>query len=235
MLQIKLKPKYSSLRRTAALPLLAGLVLLFSFSAQPLKHAVKRSEKKIVLMLDAGHGGKDNGIVYNNLIEKDLTLKVVKKISEIAPDYNIDVHLTRNGDDYSSLQERVDMSKKLRPDYFISIHINGRAYDSKDFTDPAIELFVCTQNRNPKEIKDKANFLAKNIFNQTGFLRNNGPDSVWISEKPIMVLRENQAPAVLIGLGFIQNREQMARLSDPKQLDEICAAILRGVVNASKG
>lgn len=236
MLQTTMKPKYTTLRRIAVLPILAGVVMLFSFAnRKEIKLPADKADKKIVLVLDAGHGGKDEGAHCGNLKEKDLTLRIVNRMKELAPDYNIDVHLTRSSDEYPSLAERVTISNKLQPDYFISIHINSRTPDSKNVNDLGIEFLVCTSNNHPKELKDKTTMLARSIYEQTGFLRNNALDSSWISEKRIMVLRENDAPAILIELGFIENTEQMERLSDPEKSDEICAAILKGVVKASKG
>jgi N-acetylmuramoyl-L-alanine amidase len=79
-----------------------------------------------VVVIDAGHGGKDPGAVVADLKEKDVTLAVARKlgalIKEAYPD--VKVHYTRYDDSFIELNERSNIANKNKSDLFISIHVN---------------------------------------------------------------------------------------------------------------
>jgi hypothetical protein len=126
MLQTNKTVRASVLRRMALLPLVVGSILIFSFNPRERSTAIIKSDKKIMLVVDAGHGGADEGCHSGSLMEKELNLKVAKRIKELAPEYNIDVQLTRSNDKRLTLEERVAFVNKLHPDDFISIHVDDR-------------------------------------------------------------------------------------------------------------
>jgi N-acetylmuramoyl-L-alanine amidase len=227
MLQTNKSASYSRLRRLGVLPLVAGSILLFSFSMRGQRKPVaEKADKKIVLVVDAGHGGMDLGTTSGFLEEKDLNLKVCKRISELAPEYNVEVHQVRDKDEYVSLADRVKISDKLHPDYFISIHVNnghGKNADTGTF-----EIAINARNNKAAESRKLADAVYRNIL-RPGWEQGYAP-----AEKSLFVLRDNKAPAILIELGDIKNKTQMAQLNDNTKLDELCDAILKGVVEAHK-
>jgi N-acetylmuramoyl-L-alanine amidase len=86
--------------------------------------------KKITkIVLDAGHGGKDNGAKGKFSLEKNLTLAVVKKLGRIMADSMRDVQViyTRTTDDYPSLQQRHEIANKANADLFVAVHVNSTA------------------------------------------------------------------------------------------------------------
>jgi N-acetylmuramoyl-L-alanine amidase len=228
MLQTNKKVRASVIRRAAVLPLIGISLLIFAFSPQGArKSAVLKADKKIVLVVDAGHGGKDAGARWGSLAEKDLNLKVAKRIAQLAPDYNIEVHLTRSTDKDVTLQERVAFSNGLRPDDFLSIHVDtqpGGETDKGTFD-------IAINNKSGKAAESQR--LAYAIFRSASrpeWERKPAP-----SEKNAYVLRENAAPAALIEIGNIKNKDQMQHIEDDAKLSELCSHILEGVVEAHKG
>lgn len=151
---------------------------------------------KKIIVIDAGHGGTDMGATYNEVSEKQIVLGVasqIKKLNTLQDDYEI--ILTRDSDQYAGLGDRTAMINKLNPEMVISLHINrtpGSETDKKGH-----EIF--TQN----SYASKA--LAEKISKKLG--------SCKIEEKNLHILRESKSPAVLVELGFINNKEDRDYLS----------------------
>lgn len=76
--------------------------------------------------LDAGHGGKDFGAVYNGHIEKNIALAVTLKVGKILESTSgIDVIYTRNTDVFIELVERANIANRADANIFVSIHCNA--------------------------------------------------------------------------------------------------------------
>jgi N-acetylmuramoyl-L-alanine amidase len=227
MLQNNKTVRASVLRRAVVVPLIAGSIFIFAFSPQTAtKPAGVKTGKKIVLVIDAGHGGNDEGCRSGTLIEKNLTLKVAEHIKELAPGYNIEAHLTRNDDQHLTLEERVAFSNKLQPDAFISIHIDDQPQKATGKGTFDIAIY----NKNEKA--DESKQLAYAIYKHTS--RPEWEQKNAFSEKSIFVLYENTAAAALIEIGNIKNKEQMQHIEDDTKLNALCSQILEGVVEANK-
>jgi len=88
------------------------------------KEAVLKKRK--IVMLDAGHGGDDSGAVgYRGIKEKNIVLKVTKKVTKILEDRGYKVYNTRTRDKFIQLKNRTKMANKMRADIFLSIHANS--------------------------------------------------------------------------------------------------------------
>lgn len=87
----------------------------------------KGNEGKFVVVIDAGHGGKDAGACDNNVKEKDINLGVALQLEELLKKKMKDVKvvMTRDNDTFYSLQQRADIANKAKGDLFISIHTNS--------------------------------------------------------------------------------------------------------------
>src|SRR5699024_12328421 len=81
----------------------------------------------VKIFIDAGHGGKDSGAVGNGLKEKDLTLKIAKKIRSYMEknDKGHSIKMSRVTDKTVSLNERSNMANTRGADYVLSVHINS--------------------------------------------------------------------------------------------------------------
>ncbi len=106
------------------------------------------SVKKIVI--DPGHGGKDPGAIgrYWNTHEKDIVLKIAKKLKRILTErLDIEVVLTREKDEFISLLQRTEIANKEDADLFISIHCNA----SKDIKANGTSVFFLSSARTDEE------------------------------------------------------------------------------------
>jgi len=85
------------------------------------------TEKKWVIVIDAGHGGKDPGAVGKFSYEKDIVLAVALKTGEMIKKNikNVKIIYTRENNTFVELGERADIANRNKADLFISIHANG--------------------------------------------------------------------------------------------------------------
>lgn len=96
------------------------LFLLFSLSI------FSQSNTKFVVILDAGHGGKDPGNSYNGFIEKEIALKTALKLEKyLKKEKDIDVIHTRKTDVFIELVDRPKKANTLHANLFVSIHCNS--------------------------------------------------------------------------------------------------------------
>ena len=82
------------------------------------------------IMLDAGHGGRDPGAVYNGRREKDDTLSLTLAIGELLQEHGIDVLYTRTTDIYESPYQKALEANAAGADFFLSIHRNSYPTDN---------------------------------------------------------------------------------------------------------
>lgn len=84
------------------------------------------ASRKYIIVIDAGHGGKDPGCIgKGGTREKDIVLSVAKKLKNKLDSNGFKTYLTRSGDTYLKLAERASIAEKRKADLFISLHANA--------------------------------------------------------------------------------------------------------------
>jgi len=78
----------------------------------------------IRIVIDAGHGGYESGIVSGGLREKDITLSVARDLESVLTKKRLPVSLTRKTDQFLSITDRALSANQKSPDVFISIHLS---------------------------------------------------------------------------------------------------------------
>ncbi|WP_066633028.1 N-acetylmuramoyl-L-alanine amidase [Desulfolucanica intricata] len=172
------------------------------------------------IVIDPGHGGADPGSVGNGLREKDLNLTVALRVNNLLKNYDVDVMLTRSGDQEVSLYERAAFANRNNADYFVSVHTNaggGTGFESFIHTN----AFDRTEKLRAIIHKQVADYYLVNGFPDRGKKQAN-----------FAVLRETNMPAVLLENLFIDNEKDAAALKDKKFLDGLADAIVQGLVSA---
>jgi N-acetylmuramoyl-L-alanine amidase len=248
MLQNAAKPSHTLLRRFMALPLVVASVLLFSIGCHTgAAGDIVPAEKKIVVLLDAGHGGQDQGATVGSYIEKDICLKYARRIKELAPAYNVDVYLTREDDRFLPLADRVAISDKARQDLFISLHIEVEP--GKDKAKGDFEMYIATKNTYAAQSSKYSTAIfgsmaeggiipgiagaEKHDHNPGCTCSDCNANMLPAGKEFIYVLKNVHAPAVMMVLGNIKNQEGMKELTDDNRVDLLCHAVLKGIVKGS--
>ena len=173
------------------------------------------------IMLDAGHGGRDPGAVYNGRQEKDDTLRLTLAIGEILQNNGIDVDYTRTTDVYESPYQKAMEANEAGVDFFVSIHRNSFPQDNAV---SGVESLVF----NKEGIKYE---MAQNINAQ---LETVGFVNLGVQARPnLVVLRRTKMPAVLVEVGFI-NSDVDNQLFDAN-FSDIAQAIANGILETLDG
>lgn len=169
------------------------------------------------IMLDAGHGGRNPGAVYNGRQEKDDALRLVLEIGDILQNNGIDVEYTRTTDVYESPLQKAEEANAAGVDFFISIHRNSFPQDN---VVSGVESLVYDKSGIKYEMAQNINAQLETI----GFV------NLGVQARPnLIVLRRTNMPAVLVEAGFI-NSETDNQLFD-QNFEAIAQAIAMGILD----
>ncbi len=103
--------------------MLAGLVPKLSVSAAP---RVQSLNEKVVIVIDPGHGGNNEGTIENGFLEKSMTMTTAQAMyDELSLYDNVEVYMTRTEDVTLSLEARAEYAAALNADFLFSIHYNA--------------------------------------------------------------------------------------------------------------
>ncbi|ALJ04290.1 N-acetylmuramoyl-L-alanine amidase [Pseudalgibacter alginicilyticus] len=158
--------------------LFVSYIIVLTFSLFKRVEAQSQSEK-FVVVLDAGHGGKDSGNTGNGYKEKDIALKIVLAIgAELDKNPNIKVVYTRKTDVFVELSERGDIANRAQANLFVSVHCN--AHHSQAY---GTETFVLGVHKNQSnfEVAKRENsviFLENDHESKYAGFNPNSPESV---------------------------------------------------------
>ena len=149
----------------------------------------KSFTKNKIVVLDAGHGGKDCGAKVGKVCEKTLALNISKKATEILKARGYKVFTTRSTDKYLSLTDRTQMANDKNADIFISIHANALDKNAKNFkTANGIETYFLSTARSERarkvaEIENKDDIEVMNHFSKLSFLNSLNSQRLLASNK----------------------------------------------------
>ncbi|PKQ43999.1 N-acetylmuramoyl-L-alanine amidase family protein [Confluentibacter flavum] len=123
--------------RTKSLSILVFFIVVLTLSSFVVNDDEQNKSDKFVVVLDAGHGGKDPGNLGNGYREKDIALNVVLGIGEeLEKNPDIKVVYTRKTDVFVDLFDRGKIANKANADLFVSVHCNAhksQAYGTETF------------------------------------------------------------------------------------------------------
>ena len=198
--------------RRALLSLAAGIVAcLFSACATGVKDT---SRTFTGVVLDAGHGGHDNGTTSRYAgREKDATLDVVMRLRPKVSNAGFRTMLTRSDDTFIPLATRAAISNRNHNVIFVSVHFN----DSPRARIRGTEVYFnshCSAG------------IAQNILNEVAAISGG---SRGIHTANFAVLRRAQYPAVLVECGYFSNPAEGRRCGNGAYREQIAEAIVRGI------
>lgn len=221
--------------------------------AQQLNLGVRR------IVIDPGHGGKDPGAMAFGLNEKDLVLKMAKKLAaKLKQELGCEVILTRNEDVFISLEERTAIANTKGADLFISLHLNAHSsaqvhgfetYYLNLSTDPeAIRVAALENATSTHQLSDLQGILSDIMKNSkidessrlahkvqdalsSGLSDRKFPQvkSLGVKQAPFYVLIGAEMPAILVEMAFISNKTDANQMKKESYQDALAGEIVQGL------
>lgn len=221
--------------RLLMLPVLLMLAGLFAFKSTWHHLSLSDRLKKVRIVLDPGHGANNQGASYNGVKEEELNLVLAKKIREVAKSYDVDIILTREGDNTpepeqtlkSSLEYRAKFAAEQHADAFISIHMN-----SNDASGPVktsgFEIYVSNKKKG-NELYLQSLKLGSSI-NASIAKDYKTYSDLKERDQGVYVLDNAKIPAVLLECGAMDVKADMEFISLPANQEKIARDIIEGVI-----
>ena len=203
------------------------VLCLFVFSMQIIS-AQSLPLQDTIIMVDAGHGGRDSGTYYGDILEKDINLEIAKELEKELTKYGAIVYMTRKRDVdlssiYDSAKKRGDLYRRLllikekKCDLYISIHINW--YD--DNTLRGAEVLYNSINKENK-------VLAQSIMNR---FKKELDSNRNIKTTDLYMYRNTTTPGVLVECGYLSNPAERKLLQKEEYQKRLAKTIIKGIID----
>ena len=215
------------------------------------------------IIIDPGHGGKDPGAIGTHSVqgralrsvEKDITLKTARmlyaSLSAAYPDKR--VILTRQGDTFPSLDERVSMANSVplaenEAAIYISVHANAsfnktaRGYEvwylspgyrreviDRDKYADSMEVLPILNSMLEEELTTESILIARSILKRIDEAVGKQIPSRGLKAEEWFVVRNARMPSVLVELGFVTNETDAVLMSDDAYLKNLSDALYKGI------
>lgn len=171
-------------------------------------------------VVDAGHGGSQNGAVYYGVKEKDINLKAAKSLQKELVKNGAKVVMTRTTDKTVSLEKRVSISKSAKPDAYVSVHHN--VYNKK-----SEEGYLALYTKKSEKTFTKYIFSA---LHKPVSAMSSVPAEEYRYQN-LHVLRENPYIGTLLEYGYMNRKSELTKINTDKYRQAMAEGITQGMIN----
>lgn len=210
--------------------LLAGLVLC-SRNLEKYVSGDNVQNGKATVVLDSGHGGSDPGkIGINDALEKELNLKIAKKVKKALKKEGIQVVMTREDDTslaknaegnqkIQDMKARVQLINDTKPALVISIHQNSYQEESIH----GAQVFYYSHSKEGERV---AKLMQKALLevDKDNTRQAKANDTYYL-------LKRTDVPTIIVECGFLSNLQEADKLVDEGYQDALAEAICQGIIN----
>jgi len=166
-------------------------------------------EKKITIVIDPGHGGRDPGkIGINNALEKDINLSISLKLRDLLVENGINVIMTREEDiglydESDSSKKRADLKKRVElinssgALFAVSIHQNSFTQESVR----GAQVFYYSDSKEGKKLAEMIQAQLKETIADGNHRQAKANNTYYMINK-------TTCPLVIVECGFLSNREE---------------------------
>ena len=181
-----------------------------------------------IIVLDAGHGGKDPGAGAENyrIKESDIALKLLLYLKEfLEENTDIKVFCTRTEDVYATLQERADLALGMEADLFVSLHCNAAESTKRSGTEI---IFNAQQGvEDAFNSRDFAQICLDNITKALGT-----KDRGLADRQDLHIVRRATMPVVLVEVAYLSNEKDLAVLKNDEKLKAAAYGVYEAILTA---
>ena len=249
-------------------PMLTRMSVLPAKRVQPIAPDAETTTERVAssafplavrrVVLDAGHGGSDPGATAADVLEKEITLDIGRRLRTLLEANGFDVVVTRDADRTIALRDRATLANDSKSDIFVSIHVNAlekhtesrgiETYYLGTTNDPSLTALAARENRvsgysvsdmrallediyadaRRDESHELATAVQKQLFT-TLRKDDDGLENWGVKQAPFIVLASTDMPAVLAEVGCISNEKESAMLRRPEYRQKIAAALFAGI------
>ncbi|HYC59959.1 MAG TPA: N-acetylmuramoyl-L-alanine amidase [Thermoanaerobaculia bacterium] len=249
-------------------PMLTRMSVLPAKRVQPIAPEAQNTAERVTssafplavrrVVLDAGHGGSDPGATTAEVMEKEITLDIGRRLRMLLEANGFDVVVTRDADRTIALRDRALLANESKSDIFVSIHVNAlekhtesrgiETYYLGTTDDPKLTALAARENRvsgysvsdmralledvYADARREESHELATAVQNQlfTTLRKDDAGLENWgVKRAPFIVLASTDMPAVLAEVGCISNEKESAMLRTPEYRQKIAAALFAGI------
>ena len=229
ILQRKRRRRRKKLLRLVVVFLLLALAFLIVilgrlFAEDSVSPVVSRELKfpwsfgKAEIVLDAGHGGKDQGASGGDAIEKEITLAIAKKTEVILKEAGYKVKMVRDDDTFVELGDRAEYANRKEAKVFVSIHCNS----SESGEGNGIETYYTDQKEDGS--LELAQYIQEKVVTWTGARDRE------IKSADYAVVVKTEMPAVLVETGFLSDSHERELLQQEEYQEKIAEGIAEGII-----
>ncbi|MED9904117.1 MAG: N-acetylmuramoyl-L-alanine amidase [Lachnospiraceae bacterium] len=180
-----------------------------------------------ILVIDAGGGGEETGYQGNGLVEKDVTLDLVKRLKLLLEGTDIKVYYTRTEDTNPSAESRVGLANAVGADMFISIRLNSSEDTSVYGTEALYNESYFLPDFGSIELAD---IVERNVV--TGISgRGNG---LYAAKDSDIIIQDAKVPVTAIQVGYVSNEREAGLLQTKEYRDRIAEGLYQAVLEAFK-
>ncbi len=204
------------------------LVLVLTSICVPKMVSAHIPKPKYVIVVDAGHGGRDYGCSgVNGTKESEINLRIAKALEKYLKTLDVGVVMTRvdmNGlyaadaknFKVSDMENRMKIIQKASPNMVVSIHQNSFA----DHTLHGAQVFYQDDCDESREYADAVQSQMCSIL---------GSDRR-ISHGDYYLLKECRVPSIIVECGYLTNAEEEAKLNTIEYQNRVAYAIMCGII-----
>ena len=189
---------------------------------------IDRTKESTLIVIDAGHGGKDSGALSTDKksMEKTIALQTAQKLEVALNEKGYKTFMSRSDDTFVDIYKRARTSNSINATLFISLHCNSTPSNNRENVD-GVEVLYAPRERVKRKSEDQSKF-AKLLLNN--ILAETNANSRGIKARPdLVVLNSTDATAALIEMGFMSNSRELAKLEDDEYQNRIVSGIVKAV------
>ena len=217
------------------------------------------------IVLDAGHGGKDPGAIgRTGLYEKTVVLDITKRLKGLLESKGITVIMTRDQDEYISLEGRTEIATRAKPDLFVSIHANS---NPKRSNVQGMEIYALRELEANEKKEDQRLKNQRMLFNNLAMSRSDDLDKIvqdmlygykrsesiavasYVVGKTTkktgihnggfhtagyFVLRNTLIPAILVEVSYLSNPKEEALLKTSDYRQKIAEGLAESILSCAE-